>query len=353
MALLYKHCFSLDDIYLIWSSSEHDLYTQERIDRKRETNKKIVESYRNVPYELIMCGDFLWFPTRDHIVPGENGDVFEDISNKPTNYTTSVRLNNDKEPRILFSQTEKGFLYHGAYKAVEVVEKENRAFITWRKCFEWEYDEREISRKLAWLRLIDRNTVTLQNVKVLYCHGLASRGNSDSANFLRQLGADVISPDIPLEPLKAISLLQELANMEVPDIIVGTSMGGMLAQKIYGYPKVLVNPAFHVSTILRSMIGTNRFFHRRDDGATTFEVTTDLCDEYERIEAVQFNNIPKEEKQYTVALFGTKDDVLNWEQVLAEYLKHYNFYSLFDGGHRLTKTTIQKNVCLKILQLIE
>lgn len=353
MALLYKHSFSLDDILLIWSSSEHDLYTQERIDRKRETNKKIVESYRSVSYELIMCGDFLWFPTRERIVYDENGDVFEDISNKPINYTTSVRLNNDKGPRILFSQTENGFLCHGAYKAVEVVEKENRAFILWRKCFEWEYDEREISRKITWLRLIDRNTVTLKDVKVLYCHGLASRGNSASANFLRQLGADVISPDIPLEPQKAISLLQKLANNEIPDVIIGTSMGGMLAQKIYGYPKVLVNPAFHVSAILRSMIGTNKFFHRREDGATTFEVTDELCNEYERIEAAQFNSIPQEEKQNTIALFGTKDDVLNWEQALEEYLKYYEHYDLYDGGHRLTNVIIQNNICHKILQLIK
>lgn len=85
----------------------------------------------------------------------------------------------------------------------------------------------------------------------------------------------------------------------------------------------------------------------------TFNVTKELCDEYERLEAMQFNDVSFQEKLNTVALFGNQDSVLNWEDSKDEYLKYYEKYKVFDGGHRLTEKVIKNEVCHAVLKLLE
>ena len=42
---------------------------------------------------------------------------------------------------------------------------------------------------------------------------------------------EVVAPDIPVDPAEALPYLKELCEKEQPDMIVGTSMGGMYAQE--------------------------------------------------------------------------------------------------------------------------
>ena len=47
---------------------------------------------------------------------------------------------------------------------------------------------------------------------------------------------------MPLHPAEAMDLLHHTCETENPDLIIGTSMGGMYAEMLYGYDRILVNP---------------------------------------------------------------------------------------------------------------
>ncbi len=180
---------------------------------------------------------------------------------------------------------------------------------------------------------------------ILYIHGLSSSGSSGTAERLRRyLPDDVIfSPDLPIDPDEALAMLQELVKREGIDIVIGTSMGGMFAQKLRGYHKILINPSFHVSCSMRKKLGVNQFFSPRVDGAAEYVITEALCDKYAALESHQFDNLTKEERDITFGMFGTDDDVVNCEQ---EFMNHYGIdhcYS-FEGGHRLNEKNIKWDV---------
>lgn len=193
----------------------------------------------------------------------------------------------------------------------------------------------------------DRETYLqyVTRLNILYIHGLSSSGSSGTAEKLRRyLPDDVIfSPDLPIDPHKALAMLREIVKREDIDIVIGTSMGGMFAQKLRGYHKILINPSFHVSRSMRKRLGVNRFFSQRADGATEYIITEDLCDRYAALECGQFENITDEERALTHGMFGTDDNVVNCEQ---EFLNHYDKYHChtFAGGHRLDGRNIQRDV---------
>lgn len=96
-------------------------------------------------------------------------------------------------------------------------------------------------------------------MKILYIHGLSSSGASGTPANLRQLLPNdiVISPDLPIDPIKALNMLHDICSVQNIDIVVGTSMGGMFAQQIHGYRKIIINPSFHVSQSMRKIMGIN------------------------------------------------------------------------------------------------
>jgi predicted esterase YcpF (UPF0227 family) len=183
----------------------------------------------------------------------------------------------------------------------------------------------------------------MTNKKLLYIHGLSSSGNSTTVKNLAQLlpEIEIIAPDLPINPVDALRLLKEICKSELPDIIIGTSMGGMYAQLMHGYKKILVNPAFHVSEFLHKNIGEQPFLNTRKDGATTYEVTNSLCDEYFKIENVQFEGITPIDYENTYALFGDKDELVNCQK---EYLQYYDKFESFSGAHRLNYNNVQDTI---------
>lgn len=65
-------------------------------------------------------------------------------------------------------------------------------------------------------------------MNIIYLHGLASSGQSNTAKKLRDLLPEdnVITPDIPVNPIEALQLLLSLTGEYHTDntIITGTSM---------------------------------------------------------------------------------------------------------------------------------
>lgn len=175
---------------------------------------------------------------------------------------------------------------------------------------------------------------------ILYIHGLSSSGASGTARNLQALLPDmrVIAPDLPIDPDEALAMLRNLVATERPDIVIGTSMGGMFAQQLYDCKKIIVNPAFHVSRTMRKQIGICPFLNPRKDGATTYTITSALCDRYEETERRQFDGVTDEAVEKTWALFGAHDTVVNCRE---EYLQHYRNCTTFDGEHRLRYENIR------------
>lgn len=159
-------------------------------------------------------------------------------------------------------------------------------------------------------------------MKVLFIHGLASSGAYKMADSLRILlkPCEVIAPDVPIGPAAALALLERVCAGQDPDLVVGLSLGGFWAQKLRGRRKILVNPDFHVSRLMRTMIGEVEYLSPRRDGAKTFRITPEICDAYEALERVQFDGLTPEEIALTDGMFATGDELVHCGP---EFERHY------------------------------
>ena len=157
-------------------------------------------------------------------------------------------------------------------------------------------------------------------------------------------GHDVISPDVPVQPEQALIFLRELGRtLRQGDVVCGISLGGCYAQLMRGWHRILINPSFHSSQMMRKLVGQRVPFHcERKDGATSFEVTDRMCKKMEELESRQFD--PKfgvvakwgDRPELVQAFFGVHDDHVDCK---GEYLEHYSAYTDFDGGHHLDPDT--------------
>ena len=93
--------------------------------------------------------------------------------------------------------------------------------------------------------------------RILFIHGLASSGKYKMADQLRILvkGADVLAPDVPPEPDRALTFLQSVCQEYCPDLIVGHSLGGSLAQCVAIMRNVNEAVTFNPVGIGKSMDG--------------------------------------------------------------------------------------------------
>ena len=131
-------------------------------------------------------------------------------------------------------------------------------------------------------------------MKLVYFHGFASSGASGTAQLLAKLfpSGEVIAPDIPLDPDEALPFLTELVKKEQPDIIIGTSMGGMYAQQMRGVLRICVNPAFQMSSLSKVLhTGTFKWLNGRKNHEKEFKVTHEILQHFRAMERHQFDGI--------------------------------------------------------------
>ena len=76
----------------------------------------------------------------------------------------------------------------------------------------------------------------MQGKKLMYVHGFGSSAASGTVTLLRTLlpSAEVIAEDIPLHPAEGLEMLRTLCKTHQPDLIIGTSMGGMYTEMLRG-----------------------------------------------------------------------------------------------------------------------
>ena len=184
--------------------------------------------------------------------------------------------------------------------------------------------------------------------KVIYIHGFASAGSTGSAtqmrNHLYPKGVSVLSPDVPTDPLEAITFLKTLVEKEQPDLIVATSMGAMYAEQLKGIPRILVNPSFHMARLLTFRgLGRHEFRNKRQDGQTEFKVDKQMIQAFQQVEKDSFKSIDATEKSLVWGLFGTQDKLVNCQ---SDFQKHYGKVQmqLFEGEHFLNDKVLSKVV---------
>ena len=190
-------------------------------------------------------------------------------------------------------------------------------------------------------------------MKIIYFHGFASSGASGTVQTLRKIMPDieVIAPDIPIDPQEALPYLKELCRQEHPDLIIGTSMGGMYAQQMRGFKRICVNPAFNMSRLSKVLkTGEHEFLNRRKDNQKTFRITRDIIQHFNQMERQQFKDITPDEQQICWGLFGINDTSVNTYDL---FRKYYTQATRFEGEHRLNEKVLRHTVIPLAKQILQ
>lgn len=177
--------------------------------------------------------------------------------------------------------------------------------------------------------------------KIIYVHGFMSAGSTHTAQVLRDWMPEctVIAPDLLIHPEEAMALLKQLQQEENPDLIIGTSMGGMYTEMLNGTDRICVNPAFQMGATIteNNMMGKQMFQNPRQDGIQEIIVTKSLQKEYRDMTENCFKKITPEEQKRVFGLFGDNDPVVHTFEIFRE---HYPQAIRFHGEHRLTEKII-------------
>ena len=188
---------------------------------------------------------------------------------------------------------------------------------------------------------------------VLYVHGFASSGQSGTVRRLQEVlpEARVIAPDLPIHPHEALALLHDVCQQEKPDLIVGTSMGGMFAEQLRGYDRICVNPALDIAETMRAhgLTGTQQFQNPRQDGVQEFYVDKALVKEYREVSEQRFQNMTDDDRQRVYGLFGDEDELVDTYDMFHE---HYPQALYFHGKHRMNDRSFMHSV-LPVIRWID
>ena len=185
----------------------------------------------------------------------------------------------------------------------------------------------------------------MKGKKIIYVHGFGSSGQSGTVTRIREVlpNATVIAPDLPIHPEEAMALLRQLCQQEQPDLIIGTSMGGMYTEMLYGYDRILVNPALRMGDTMKEhgMIGNQHFSNPRLDGVQEFIVTKAMVKEYKELTDHCFEGINNKEQARVKGLFGDEDTTVNTYDL---FHAHYPTAIRFHGEHRMNDNSFMHAV---------
>lgn len=172
----------------------------------------------------------------------------------------------------------------------------------------------------------------MRGKRIMYVHGFASSAQSGTVSRLRTTfpEADVVAFDLPVDPHEAIALLKAKCEELQPDLILGTSMGGMFAEQLHGFDRILVNPAFQIADTMRehNMMGKQTFLNPREDGVQEFYVDKPLVKAYREVSEQCF----AQPEPCVWGLFGDKDELVDTYDLFRE---HYSQAIHFHGAHRM------------------
>ena len=171
---------------------------------------------------------------------------------------------------------------------------------------------------------------------IMYVHGFGSSGQSGTVTRMRTVfpSARVVAPDLPVHPAEALSLLRQLCQDEQPDLIIGTSMGGMYTEQLRGFDRICINPALQIADTMQAhgMTGTQTFQNPRQDGVQTFYVDKALVKEYRQVSEQRFEALDDDDRHRVYGLFGDQDTTVDTFDLFRE---RYPQAIHFHGEHRM------------------
>ena len=180
----------------------------------------------------------------------------------------------------------------------------------------------------------------------IYVHGLASGANAATGKTLskRFCNFNWITTDFGEDLAANVRQLNECIQEHKPQLIIGTSMGGLtlLYADAPEAVKIAINPALSIADCVRNTIGLGRhnYFCKRLDGATEFELTEEMCKGYETYIAAHKPSLGKS----SYAVFATHDELLGDEaSVVAQKIVGGCGYKVLvdsEGAHRIKPSTI-------------
>ena len=193
----------------------------------------------------------------------------------------------------------------------------------------------------------------LKGKKLMYVHGFGSSGQSGTVRRLHTVfpNATVIAPDLPLHPEEAIALLHQLCQDEQPDIILGTSMGGMYTEQLRGFDRICTNPALCIADTMHEhgLTGTQEYQNPRLDGVQSFYVDKALVKEYRTVSERRFENLDDKDRNRVFGLFGDEDTVVDTYDL---FHQHYPQAIHFHGEHRMDDRSFMHSV-LPVIRWID
>jgi len=168
---------------------------------------------------------------------------------------------------------------------------------------------------------------------IIYLHGLNSSGQSNKAKELDDLFPDieVIAPDIPYDPVKAIPFLEEFINARNDGdlMLIGSSLGGYYAQYLARKAcckLVLINPALNPVPLLLSQVGEQTNYYTGETYMLTEEMVRSLA-QYDVINPGK-DDIP------TLVLLDAGDELIDYHDAKERY-DDIGDVKVFPGGsHR-------------------
>lgn len=180
----------------------------------------------------------------------------------------------------------------------------------------------------------------------IYVHGLASGANAATGKILskRFNNFNWITTDFGEDLAANVRQLNEFIKEYKPQLIIGTSMGGLtlLYADAPDAVKIAINPALSIADCVGNTIGLGRhkYFCKRLDGATEFELTEEMCKGYETYIAAHKPSLGKS----SYAVFAAHDELLGDEaSVVAQKIVGVCGYKVLvdpEGTHRIKPSTI-------------
>lgn len=180
----------------------------------------------------------------------------------------------------------------------------------------------------------------------IYVHGLASGANAATGKALskRFNNFNWITTDFGEDLAANVRQLNECVKEHKTQLIVGTSMGGLtlLYADAPNTVKIAINPALSIADCVRNTIGLGRhkYFCKRLDGATEFELTEEMCKGYEAYIATHTPSLGRA----SYAVFAIHDELLGDEaSVVAQKIVGGCGYKVLvdpEGAHRIKPSTI-------------
>lgn len=315
------------------SLKRKDLMKQRQICSMKGRNAK------NMTTKAWQCEQIVWWKGK---AMDRQGDEFQKLIRK----AYQAMFEQSERFRMALMSTRGKALFHvlGKSDTFETILTEQE-FCTILTELRDGYDWRDKSQELI--------SKSIRRPKVMYLHGFGSSAASGTVNTLQEVlpEYDVVAPDIPVDPAEALPFLRGLCMNEVPDVVIGTSMGGMYAQQMYGYKRICVNPAFEMSKTSKVLkVGTFDYFKPRKNGTLRFSITPEIIEHYAKMEKHQFDGVTEADCNQVWGLFADGDNQVNCEPLFRKYYKQVVH---FHGEHRLDDNAIKEVLAPLIREICE